>query len=116
MPMVYVTTSKKCSDAVKQEAALALSHICAKVIGKPESYVQALVNDGATGSFGGKIAETAFVVVKSIGGLNKQVNSALCAELCACLKEKLGLAPDKIYIQLADVKASEFGWNSSTFG
>jgi len=116
MPLVYVTTSKKCADSAKQATVLALSKMCAKVIGKPESYVQVIINDSATASFGGQIAEAAFVVVKSIGGLNNSVNSTLCAEICACLQEKIGIAPDKVYIQLSDVKASEFGWNSSTFG
>ena len=116
MPLIKLQTSVKCSDEQKQRIASQLSAVCAGEIGKPETYVASIVEDDAVITFGGAAADAAFVVVKSIGGLNSSVNNALSKAICASLENELGIAGDKVYINFVDVKASDWGWNGSTFG
>jgi phenylpyruvate tautomerase len=64
----------------------------------------------------GSEGDAAFVVVKSIGGLTREVNERLSAKICNFLNEKLAISPDRIYLNFIDVPASDWGWNSSLFG
>jgi phenylpyruvate tautomerase PptA (4-oxalocrotonate tautomerase family) len=114
MPLIKVQTSAKIQD--KASLALELSKICAQVIRKPESYVQSIVEDDAVISMGGAITDSAFVEVKSIGGLNSSVNKELSQALCRVLEEKVKIKPSSVYINFSDVSASNWGNNSTTFG
>jgi phenylpyruvate tautomerase len=114
MPLVKLQTSVKIQD--KASLALEFSKICAQIIRKPESYVQSIVEDDAVISMGGKIVDSAFVEVKSIGGLSPSVNKELSLALCKVLKEKVKIEPSSVYINFSDVSASNWGNNSTTFG
>jgi len=116
MPLIKLQMSNKCSQKTKEELCCALSKICAKGISKPESYVASLVEDDATIAFGGNIQNSAYVEVKSIGGLNGSVNSDLSAAICECLEAKVGIPGSRTYINFTDIPASSWGCNGSTFG
>ena len=107
-------TSVKIQD--KASLTLELSKICAKIIGKPETYVQSVVEDDAVISMGGKIIDSAFVEVRSIGGLNPSVNKELSKAICGILEEKAKIKPSSVYINFIDVSASNWGNSSTTFG
>jgi phenylpyruvate tautomerase PptA (4-oxalocrotonate tautomerase family) len=64
----------------------------------------------------GNAGEAAFVDVRSIGGLSDDVNRRLSQKICKLLNETLGVPQNRIYLNFADVKASHWGWNGSTFG
>jgi phenylpyruvate tautomerase len=116
MPLIKVQMSVKCNEEKKKEVCLALSKICAEGIGKPESYVASILEDDAVIAFGGEITPGAFVVVKSIGGLNASVNTKLSEAICTCLNVMVNIPQDKIYINFMNVSGDSWGWNSSVFG
>ena len=116
MPLIKMQTSVKCTDEQKNGIAAELSGICAKTIGKPETYVASVVEDDAVITFGGEPAAGAFVEVKSIGGLNGSVNKELSTAICECLESELGISGSKVYINFTDVPASSWGWHGGTFG
>ena len=64
----------------------------------------------------GKAGEAAFADVRSIGGLNSQVNRDISSRLCMLLRDVLGIAPERIYLNFTDVPAGNWGWNGDTFG
>jgi phenylpyruvate tautomerase len=112
MPLIKLQMSESCSKETKEELACCLSKICAEGIGKPETYVASLVEDDAVIAFGGTVQSSAYVEVKSIGGLN----SNLSAAVCKCLEAKVGIPGSRVYINFTDVPASSWGNNGSTFG
>jgi len=114
VPLIKLQTSVSIQDTAS--LALELSKICAQVIRKPESYVQSIVEDDAVIAMGGKITDSAFVEVKSIGGINPPVNKELSQDICRVLEEKLNIKPSSVYINFSDVPASHWGNNSTTFG
>ena len=115
MPAIKVTFSGSADKAKKETLALSLSKVLAKTMNKPEAYVQAIIEDGATIAFGGSADSSAFVVVRGIGGFSPEVNKALSKGLCSSLSEALGIKPERIYINFECFKGSDWGWNSSTF-
>jgi len=116
MPAIKITCSGKAETAVKEKLALSVSKLVAKLMNKPEAYVQALVEDGAAISFGGSVSvSSAFVVVRGIGGFSPEVNQNLSKAICEELSSALGIPPERTYINFESFKGSDWGWNSSTF-
>jgi len=64
----------------------------------------------------GKPGEAAFVDVRSIGGLNDDVNRQLAQKICSLLKDSLGVPLDRVYLNFTEVAAGNWGWNGDTFG
>lgn len=116
MPLITVRTSSKRSLDIKEATVKELSAMVAARIGKPESYVEAVLEDDAVIAFGGELGAAAFVEVRSIGGLSSTVNEALAREICECLEQRFGIDPARVYINFFDVPPGDWGWKGSTFG
>jgi len=115
MPLLKLETTVVLSDEKRKALLAALSKAVAACIGKPESYV--MVTFGrADILMAGKGGEAAFVDVRSVGGLNGEVNRKLAQQICQLLQDSLGLSPERVYLNFTDVKAANWGWNGNTFG
>jgi len=67
-------------------------------------------------SMAGKPGPAAFVDVRSIGSVNKKINSRICAGVTGLLLELLGIPGERVYISFSDVKGENWGCNGSIFG
>jgi phenylpyruvate tautomerase PptA (4-oxalocrotonate tautomerase family) len=115
MPLLKLQTTAVVSPE-KQAALLAeLSQIIAGTIGKPEQYVMVTAGPAAI-QMSGRAGDAAFVEVRSIGGLNREVNQRLAEKICRALTAALGVPAARIYLNFAEVDAENWGWNGSTFG
>lgn len=115
MPLLALQTSVVLSNQQRYDLLAPLSQVVAECIGKPERYVMvtvttvALLMDGSEGP-------AAYADIRSIGGLSPTVNRKLSERICALLKERLGIPPDRVYLGFTSVSAENWGWNSGTFG
>lgn len=114
MPLMKLQVSTPLSDEKERELLPALSKIVSEGIGKPETYVMVSIERGA-GMMSGTGDDSAFADVRSIGGLDGATNARITRELCALLKETLGIPPDRVYINFTDVAAANWGWDGGTF-
>ena len=64
---------------------------------------------------GGSDAPTAYVEAKSLGGFDPTQSEQLSERVCAALEEELGLAKDRVYIEMSDAPRHLWGWNGGTF-
>lgn len=116
MPTVQVTTSTKLNTDVKRDLATALSASIAKILYKPEAYVQVVVTDEAIIAFGGQIdLLSAFVRVYSIGDISATSCKQLSADF-ADIFQKVGMDPAKLYINFCPMSGANWGCNGTTFG
>ena len=115
MPLLKLETTVALTDERKKTLLAALSKAIAETIGKPEQYVMVTASQSAM-LMSGKAGEAAFVDIRSIGGLNGETNRKLSQQICKLLKESLGIAPDRVYLNFSDVEAGNWGWNGSNFG
>jgi phenylpyruvate tautomerase len=115
MPLLKLETTAGLSDDKRKALLAALSKIVAETVGKPEDYVMVTVSQAAI-LMSGKPGEAAFVDLRSIGGLSHEVNRQLSQKLCRLLHESLGVPESRIYLNFADVAASNWGWKGATFG
>jgi phenylpyruvate tautomerase len=115
MPLLKVTTSVPVAEDKRRKLLTDLSKLVAGILGKPEEYMMVGLEEAAL-MMGGEEAPAAFVDLRSIGGLSREVNGEIAAKLCALLESSLGIAPDRVYINFSDVKAADWGWKGETFG
>ena len=115
MPLLKLETTVALSETKRNALLGSLSKLVAEGIGKPEQYV--LVTAQHTPMLmSGKPGDAAFVDIRSIGGLSGDVNCRLSQKVCEVLKEHLSIAPERVYLNFTDVKATHWGWNAATFG
>src|ERR1051326_2475086 len=115
MPLLKLETTVPLPEEKGKPLLAALSKAVAGALGKPEQYVMVAACQ-STMLMSGKAGEAAFVDLRSIGGLNSETNSKLSQQICKLLKDSLGIAPDRVYLNFTDVGAGNWGWNGSTFG
>ena len=115
MPLLKLETNVEITSEQRAALLASLSKIVAQTIGKPEQYVMVTVNQAGV-LMAGKPGDAAFGDLRSIGGLNSDVNNQLSEKICQFLSQFLGITPDRIYLNFTDVKAGNWGWNGATFG
>ena len=115
MPLLKLETTVAVPQQKQGEVLTRLSKLVASTIGKPEQYVMVSITQAGM-SMSGRPDNAAFADIRSIGGLNEEVNQKLSQDVCKVLNDLLGITPDRVYLNFTDVKASNWGWNSSTFG
>jgi hypothetical protein len=97
------------SDLLQKE----ISKKIADLTGKSENYVMTMIQSNTQMSFAGSDEPCCFIKVKSIGSLNP---SLMSKSLCELIASKTNINTNRIYIEFIDVKGSNWGYNSSTFG
>jgi phenylpyruvate tautomerase len=115
MPLLKLETTAVIPEGKQKTLLASLSKATAETIGKPEQYVMVTASQTAM-VMSGNPGDAAFVDIRSIGGLGEDVNRKLSQQVCKLLKDSLGILPDRVYLNFTDVKASNWGWNGSTFG
>lgn len=115
MPFLQLQTTASLSDHQRDTLLAALSKIVSETIGKPEEYVMVSLTP-AQMLMSGQDGETAFVDVRSIGGLEGGVCPKLAEKIGAVLRESLGVPPERIFLNFTEVAANRWGWKGSTIG
>ena len=112
MPLIQINTSSKSvvdNDVLQEE----ISRTVADLTGKPESYVMTMIQSDSQMTFAGSDEPCCFIKLKSIGSLKP---SSMSKSLCKLIASQTNIKTNRIYIEFIDVKASNWGFNSSTFG
>ncbi len=114
MPYLRIQTNVRPEPSAASDLLAALSKEVAVALGKPERYVMVALESGTTMLFAGTDAPLAYLELKSIGLPAR--TGELSRMLCQAVGERLGVAPERIYIEFADAPAHLWGWNGDTFG
>jgi phenylpyruvate tautomerase PptA (4-oxalocrotonate tautomerase family) len=114
MPLIKLDVSNVSAEQ-SNNLLPALSQMLAETTGKPEKYVMATVGI-MTPMMAGKSGPAAFADIRKIGGFTPALNKKISQALCALLKAKLQIPPDRVYMTFTDVPAANWGFNGGTFG
>jgi len=114
MPLLRIETNVALDTANAKALAAKASHAVAGGLGKPERYVMVTVQPGKPMVMAGTADPAAFLELRSIG-LPADKTEALSKALCPLMESAIGVAPDRVYINFADVPRSHWGWNGGTF-
>ena len=117
MPLINVFTSGELPSVEKTEALLKdLSSLLARRFGKPERYVMTALIPRPRMTFAGSSSPACFVEIKNVGEIAPALSRTVSADVSTRLQAALGVAPDRIYIEMAPVEGHHWGWNGDTFG
>jgi hypothetical protein len=112
MPFIKVETNVPVPD---ETACLkGVSALAAGMLGKPESYVLAVLEPGKKLLFGGTADPAAFVTLDSIG-LPEDRTSEFSAAICGFLERELSVPANRVYIAFGNIQRHLFGWDGGTF-
>lgn len=114
MPLLKLETTIVPAEDKRKALLASLSKLTADSIGKPEEYVMVTMSPAAM-LMSGKPGDAALVEVRSIGGLSPDVTRTLAQKICALLADSLGVPKNRIYLNFAEIEASNWGWSGSTF-
>ncbi len=112
MPFVQINTSSKSildNNLLQKE----ISKMIADLTRKSENYVMTMIESNSKMTFAGSDEPCCFIKIKSIGSLNP---SLMSKSLCELIESKTNIKANRIYLEFIDVDASNWGFNSSTFG
>ena len=112
MPLIKITLGK-ISEEREQALLSELSREVAVLTNKPEKYVMVISNSSQNIIFGGSESDSCFVELKSIGAIEPK---SMTRSISKVIEKYCSIPVDRIYINFEDVKASNWGWNNSTFG
>lgn len=114
MPTCLVQSNVKIDPEEEQKFISAASKLVAEGLGKPESYVM-VASRFAAMSFGGSAEPCAFLELISIGRIERDLNKAMSAKLCALVEDHFGVPQSRVYINFFDAPRENFGFNGDTF-
>lgn len=115
MPYLRLETSAPLTDDVRQRLLIGLSQIISKGLGKPEVYVMISLNP-AMMLMSGSNATSAFVDIRSLGGITPETSQELSKSICTILKDVLKVSSERVFLNFTDVPPANWGWNGKTFG
>ncbi|MEO1003271.1 MAG: phenylpyruvate tautomerase MIF-related protein [Cyanobacteria bacterium J06638_7] len=118
MPLLSVRTSAPAPAAADLESLLKeISTRIAAHLDKPEAYVMTAFDGGVAMTFAGSAAApVAYLELKSVGRLGPRTTSALSADLCDLIEQRLGVPAARTYIEFSAAEGYLWGWNRRTFG
>jgi phenylpyruvate tautomerase len=114
MPYLNIATNQPLDQHQKAKLLSAASSQVARALGKPEDYMMVSVDDAKPMSFAGTTTPCAFLELRSIG-LPIAETGRLSALLCQLMQSELGVSSNRVYINFADVRRGQWGWNGATF-
>jgi phenylpyruvate tautomerase len=116
MPLIKVQTSVNPAAESIEALLKTLSASLAKQTGKPEAYVMTVFAADTPMTFGGTTDPVCYIEVKSIGTMTAAQTQAMSQEFCQVVNQAIAVPQNRIYIEFADAKGYQWGWNGSTFG
>ena len=116
MPTLILNTNHK---EVSSEREVLL-HSCFREIlsdelNKSESFVLSCLNFGKSMQFGVATQKSAYVEVKNVGEIPKEIASAITSRICLILEDKLEIKPQCCYVDFHESPRHLWGWAGKTF-
>ncbi len=114
MPTLRILTNARVPADDRAGLLARASRTLAELLGKPESYVMVILEDGRDMVFAGTPAPAAYLELKSLG-LPEGQTAQYSRALCDLMTDALGIPADRVYIEFAAPARQMFGWNGGTF-
>ena len=114
MPYLHIQTNLSVDSEKSQKLIQSASQAVAEILGKSENYVMVTLQDSTQMMFAGDSQPLAYLQLKSLG-LPESSTTDFSNVLCGLINKKLGIAPERIYIEFSSPDRHMWGWNNKTF-
>ena len=113
MPYIKITTTKKVNDDTGCELFKELGKAIELLPGKTEEWLMLSLHDGERMAFRGSTEDCAMVEVELFGKATDSAKSALTAELCRIVTDKIKAPSSRTYVTYREVEA--WGYDGENF-
>lgn len=114
MPYISVRTTVDIKKQKEEELKTKLGKAIEIFPGKTESYLMVDITGGCNLYFrGDNLEETAFVEVKILGKSDRDIFTAMTAEICSILQSVINVPSNRVYVKYEEV--THWGFNGSNF-
>ena len=113
MPFATLFLNTNLTNEKENEIISESLKILSEVIGKPIMYCSTQVIK-SIGGFGGNCCPSAFIEIKSIGGLNNK-QEGLSERYCSLISSKTDIKSEHIYLTFTEMKRNNWGYDKTTF-
>ena len=114
MPYLRIQSNQALDASEGNNFIQKASGLVAEKLGKPEKYVMVAMEPPIPMVFAGSNEPAVFMELKSIG-LSESQTPELSSALCELVRDTLGVAQDRVYIEFADAPRKMWDWNGATF-
>jgi phenylpyruvate tautomerase PptA (4-oxalocrotonate tautomerase family) len=114
LPTLRILTNAQVPPEGRADLLASASRAVSEMLGKPESYVMVILEDGRDMLFAGSPAPTAFLELISLG-LPEERTAHYSRTLCSLVEDTLGVPAERAYIGFSSPPRHLFGWNGDTF-
>ena len=114
MPTLTILTNVS-KEKVSKDLVKSLVDIIATTLGKPKSYVVAVIQPDQLLSWAGEDTPAAIGRLVSIGSISPEKNANTQAAVSALLTAELGIPNDRFYLCFEDFAPSNVGWKTGVF-
>jgi phenylpyruvate tautomerase len=114
LPTLRIQTNARVPAEGRADLLARASRTVAEMLGKPESYVMVILEDGRDLLFAGTPDPAAFLELISLG-LPEERTAHFSRALCTLLEDALGVPAERVYISFFSPPRHLFGWNGDTF-
>ncbi len=113
MPYLSLTLSNELFENTRDRLLHVASALVAETLRKSESAVCVSIQH-APMLFAGGSGPSAFLELRSVGGLNANTNTVLSRKLCELLEREADIPPDRVFLNFVEVDRADWGWNAKT--
>ena len=115
MPLLEIRTSNDLFESVREKILRDASALVATTLGKSEASVMVTIQS-AHNLFGGESGPSAFIELKSVGGLDPQTSARVAAGMCQLMETEADIPTTRVYLHFVELERSQWGWNGGLLG
>jgi phenylpyruvate tautomerase PptA (4-oxalocrotonate tautomerase family) len=116
MPVLTIRSTAPIDDDAMASLLADGSATLAAAMGQPEAYVMTLFKRADGMTMAGTIDPSCLIDVRSVVELSADQTQAITSELCALMDHRLGVAPERVFVNFTDFRRAMWGFNGSTLG
>src|SRR5512143_827243 len=114
MPLVTIRSAARIDDAAVGALLSACSAKLAELLAQPEAYVMTLFDRPASMTMAGTAGPCCLVEVRSVVKLSSDQTQAMAEAFCSILARRLGVPPNRIFMNFTDFPRTMWGFDGST--
>ena len=116
MPVLTIRSTAPIDDDAIASLLTAGSASLATTMGQPEAYVMTLFERADAMTMAGTTEPSCLIDVRSVVELSAEQTKTITGELCALMNDRLGVGPERVFVNFTDFRRPMWGFNGSTLG
>jgi phenylpyruvate tautomerase len=114
MPLMTIRSAARIDDDAVSSLLSACSAKLAELLAQPEAYVMTLFDRPASMTMAGTASPCCLAEIRSVVTLTSDQTRAMAAAFCSLLAERLGVPPNRIFMNFTDFPRTMWGFDGST--